>query len=62
MGLIKPFFLGFTIVEHRLPRRAANARRHPGRRPGDDERGRGRSVAVIAVDFLVTKLLIVLMY
>ena len=24
MGLIKPFFLGFAIVEHRLPRRAAH--------------------------------------
>ena len=37
MGLIKPFFLGFTIVTHRLPRRAADDGRHAGRRPGHDE-------------------------
>ena len=32
MGLIKPFVLGFVIVTHRLPRRAADERRHAGRR------------------------------
>ena len=42
MGLIKPFFIGFTIVEHRLSRRHAHARRHAGRRPRHDQRGRRR--------------------
>jgi phospholipid/cholesterol/gamma-HCH transport system permease protein len=62
MGLIKPFVLGFTIVSIGC---------HVGLRAGGGTQGVGRattnavvasSVAVIAVDFLVTKLLIVLMY
>jgi phospholipid/cholesterol/gamma-HCH transport system permease protein len=62
MGLIKPFFLGFTIVSIGC---------HVGMRTHGGTQGVGRattnavvasSVAVIAVDFLVTQLLIVLMY
>jgi phospholipid/cholesterol/gamma-HCH transport system permease protein len=62
MGLIKPFFLGFTIVSIGC---------HVGMRTSGGTQGVGRattnavvasSVAVIAVDFLVTQLLIVLMY
>ena len=62
MGLIKPFFLGFTIVSIGC---------HVGLRTRGGTQGVGRattnavvasSVAVIAVDFLVTKLLIVLIY
>jgi phospholipid/cholesterol/gamma-HCH transport system permease protein len=62
MGLIKPFFLGFAIVSIGC---------HVGMRTTGGTQGVGRattnavvasSVAVIAVDFLVTKLLIVLMY
>ena len=63
MGLIKPFFLGFVIVTHRLPRRpahdAAARRASAARRPTP---WWPSSVAVIAVDFLVTKVLIVLLY
>jgi phospholipid/cholesterol/gamma-HCH transport system permease protein len=62
MGLIKPFFLGFTIVSIGC---------HVGLRAHGGTQGVGRattnavvasSVAVIAVDYLVTQLLIVLMY
>jgi phospholipid/cholesterol/gamma-HCH transport system permease protein len=62
MGIIKPFFLGFAIVSIGC---------HVGMRTHGGTQGVGRattnavvasSVAVIAVDFLVTKLLIVLMY
>ena len=62
MGLIKPFFLGFVIVTIGC---------HVGLRTRGGTQGVGRattnavvasSVAVIAVDFLVTKVLIVLMY
>jgi phospholipid/cholesterol/gamma-HCH transport system permease protein len=62
MGLIKPFFLGFAIVSIGC---------HVGMRTTGGTQGVGRattnavvasSVAVIAVDFLVTKVLIVLMY
>ncbi len=62
MGLIKPFFLGFAIVSIGC---------HVGIRTSGGTQGVGRattnavvasSVAVIAVDFLVTKVLIVLMY
>ncbi len=62
MGLIKPFVLGFTIVSIGC---------HVGMRTTGGTQGVGRSttnavvassVAVIAVDFLVTQLLIVLMY
>jgi phospholipid/cholesterol/gamma-HCH transport system permease protein len=62
MGLIKPFFLGFTIVSIGC---------HVGIRTSGGTQGVGRSttnavvassVAVIAVDYLVTQLLIVLMY
>jgi phospholipid/cholesterol/gamma-HCH transport system permease protein len=62
MGLIKPFFLGFAIVSIGC---------HVGLRARGGTQGVGRattnavvasSVAVIAVDFLVTQLLIVLMY
>jgi phospholipid/cholesterol/gamma-HCH transport system permease protein len=62
MGLIKPFFLGFTIVSIGC---------HVGIRAHGGTQGVGRattnavvasSVAVIAVDFIVTQLLIVLMY
>jgi phospholipid/cholesterol/gamma-HCH transport system permease protein len=62
MGLIKPFFLGFTIVSIGC---------HVGLRTSGGTQGVGRattnavvasSVAVIAVDYLVTQLLIVLMY
>jgi phospholipid/cholesterol/gamma-HCH transport system permease protein len=62
MGLIKPFFIGFTI---------ASIGCHVGMRTRGGTQGVGRSttnavvaasVAVIAVDFLVTKLLIVFMY
>ena len=42
MGLIKPFVLGFALVDHRVPRRAAHDGRHAGRRPRDDQRRRGR--------------------
>lgn len=62
MGLIKPFVLGFTIVSIGC---------HVGMRTTGGTQGVGRattnavvasSVAVIAVDYLVTQLLIVLMY
>ena len=62
MGLIKPFFLGFAIVSIGC---------HVGLRASGGTQGVGRattnavvagSVAVLAVDFFVTKLLIVLMY
>ncbi|OFW08481.1 MAG: transporter [Acidobacteria bacterium RIFCSPLOWO2_02_FULL_67_36] len=62
MGLIKPFFIGFTIVSIGC---------HVGLRTSGGTQGVGRSttnavvassVAVIAVDFLVTKVLITLMY
>ena len=62
MGLIKPFFLGFTIVSIGC---------HVGLRTRGGTQGVGRattnavvasSVAVIAVDYLVTQVLIVLMY
>ncbi len=62
MGLIKPFFIGFTI---------ASIGCHVGMRTRGGTQGVGRattnavvaaSVAVIAVDFLVTKLLIAIMY
>jgi phospholipid/cholesterol/gamma-HCH transport system permease protein len=62
MGLIKPVFLGFTIVTIGC---------HVGMRTSGGTVGVGNatklavvasSVAVIAVDFMVTKVLIVLMY
>jgi phospholipid/cholesterol/gamma-HCH transport system permease protein len=62
MGLIKPFFLGFVIVSIGC---------HVGLRTRGGTQGVGRattnavvagSVSVLAVDFFVTKLLIVLMY
>ena len=62
MGLIKPFFLGFAIVSIGC---------HVGLRARGGTQGVGRattnavvasSVAVIAVDYLVTQVLIVLMY
>ena len=62
MGLIKPFFLGFVIVTIGC---------HVGLRTRGGTQGVGRattnavvagSVAVLVVNFLVTKLLIVLMY
>jgi phospholipid/cholesterol/gamma-HCH transport system permease protein len=62
MGLIKPFFLGFTIVTIGC---------HVGLRTTGGTQGVGAatklavvasSVAVIAVDFMVTKVLIVLIY
>jgi phospholipid/cholesterol/gamma-HCH transport system permease protein len=62
MGLIKPFFLGFALVTIGC---------HVGLRTTGGTQGVGRattnavvagSVAVLAVDFLLTKLLIVLMY
>jgi phospholipid/cholesterol/gamma-HCH transport system permease protein len=62
MGLIKPFFLGFAIVSIGC---------HVGLRTTGGTQGVGRattnavvaaSVAVLAVDFFVTKLLIALMY
>jgi phospholipid/cholesterol/gamma-HCH transport system permease protein len=62
MGLIKPFFLGFAIVTIGC---------HVGLRTFGGTQGVGRSttnavvaasVAVIAVDFFVTRLLITLMY
>ena len=62
MGLIKPFFLGFVIVTIGC---------HVGLRTTGGTQGVGRSttnavvassVAVIAVDFFITRLLITLMY
>jgi phospholipid/cholesterol/gamma-HCH transport system permease protein len=62
MGLIKPFFLGFALVTIAC---------HVGLRTKGGTQGVGRattnavvagSVAVLVVDFLVTKLLISLMY
>ena len=62
MGLIKPFFLGFVIVSIGC---------HVGLRTRGGTQGVGRSttnavvaasVAVLAVDFFVTRLLITLMY
>jgi phospholipid/cholesterol/gamma-HCH transport system permease protein len=62
MGLIKPFFLGFAIVTIGC---------HVGLRTSGGTQGVGRSttnavvaasVAVIAVDFFVTRLLITVMY
>ena len=62
MGLIKPFVLGFVDRDDRAATSACGPRRHAGRRQGDDDRGRRRLGAVIAVDFFVTQLLISLMY
>ena len=63
MGLIKPFFLGFVIVtigcHVGLARHAAARRASAGRRPMPWSPS---SVAVIAVDFFLTRLLITLMY
>ena len=62
MGIIKPFFLGFAIVTIGC---------HVGLRTTGGTQGVGRSttnavvaaqVAVLAVNFFVTKLLIVLLY
>jgi phospholipid/cholesterol/gamma-HCH transport system permease protein len=62
MGLVKPFFLGFVIVTIGC---------HVGLRASGGTQGVGRattnavvasSVAVIAVDFFVTRLLITLLY
>jgi phospholipid/cholesterol/gamma-HCH transport system permease protein len=62
MGVVKPFFLGFTIVSIGC---------HVGLRTTGGTQGVGSStklavvassVAVIAVDFMVTKVLIVLLY
>jgi phospholipid/cholesterol/gamma-HCH transport system permease protein len=62
MGIIKPIFLGFTIVTIGC---------HVGMRTTGGTQGVGNStklavvassVAVIAVDFMVTKILIVLIY
>ena len=62
MGLIKPFFLGFTIV---------SISSHVGMRTTGGTQGVGNStklavvassVAVIAVDFMVTKVMIVVLY
>ena len=62
MGLIKPFFLGFILVSVGC---------HVGLRAKGGTQGVGRattnavvagSVLVLAVDFLITKILIVLMY
>ena len=62
MGLIKPFFLGFVIVSIGC---------HVGLRTSGGTQGVGRattnavvasSVAVLVVNFLVTKVLIFLMY
>jgi phospholipid/cholesterol/gamma-HCH transport system permease protein len=62
MGLLKPFFLGFAI---------ASIGCHVGLRARGGTQGVGRattnavvaaSVAVIAVDFFVTRLLISVMY
>ena len=62
MGIIKPIFLGFTIVTIGC---------HVGMRTTGGTQGVGNStklavvassVAVIAVDFMVTKVLIVLIY
>lgn len=62
MGLIKPFFLGFAIVSIGC---------HVGLRTRGGTQGVGRattnavvaaSVAVLAVDFFITRLLITLMY
>ncbi len=62
MGIIKPFFLGFAIVSIGC---------HVGLRTSGGTQGVGRSttnavvaaqVAVLAVNFFVTKLLIVLLY
>ena len=43
MGLIKPFFLGLVIVTIGCHVGLRTTRRHPGRRPRDDQRG-GRGV------------------
>jgi phospholipid/cholesterol/gamma-HCH transport system permease protein len=62
MGLIKPVVLGFALVSIGC---------HVGLRTHGGTRGVGRattnavvaaSVAVVALDFLLTKLLVVLMY
>ncbi len=62
MGLIKPFFLGFAIVSIGC---------HVGLRTSGGTQGVGRattsavvaaSVAVIAVDFFVTRLLMTVLY
>jgi phospholipid/cholesterol/gamma-HCH transport system permease protein len=62
MGLLKPFFLGFVIVSIAC---------HVGLRTSGGTQGVGRattravvagSVSVLAVDFFVTKLLILLLY
>jgi phospholipid/cholesterol/gamma-HCH transport system permease protein len=62
MGLMKPFFLGYAIVTIGC---------HVGLRARGGTQGVGRattnavvasSVAVIAVDFFITRLLITLMY
>jgi hypothetical protein len=45
-----------------VPRRIADERRHAGRWPRHDERRRGASVAVLVLDFFITRLMITLFY
>ena len=60
MGLIKPFFLGFVIVS--IGCHGLRTRRQQGVGRSTTNAVVAASVAVLAVDFFVTRLLITLMY
>ena len=62
MGLIKPFFLGFVIVSIGCHVGLRTRRRDSGRRPVRRQRGGGGSVAVLATNFFLTRLIITVMY
>ena len=63
MGIIKPFFLGFVIVTIACHVGLERQRRHAGRGPRDHRaRSSPASVAVLAVDFFLTKLMVLLFY
>jgi phospholipid/cholesterol/gamma-HCH transport system permease protein len=53
---------GFCDCQHRLPRGPRHKRRHTRRRPGDHERVVAASVAVLVLDFFITRLMITLLY
>ena len=62
MGIIKPFFLGFVIVTHRLPCRPADAGGTQGVGRSTTNAVVAASVTVLVVDFFVTRLLISILF
>ncbi len=62
MGIVKPFCLGYVIVTIGCHVGLADARRHQGVGRATTQAVVAASVAVIAMDFFVTRLLISLLY